>query len=137
MTAAILCRRRAQYGALVDALAAAGVDYEVVGLGGLLDVPEVADLLALLQVAHDPSRGDAAMRLLTGERVCLGPRDLAALHDRAEQLAGSREEREGNPSIVDALASLPGPGWVSPAGRSLTPEAASGGSRHSPRSSTA
>ena len=123
VTAAILCRRRAQYGALVDALAAAGVDYEVVGLGGLLDVPEVADLLALLHVAHDPSRGDAAMRLLTGERVCLGPRDLAALYDRAEQLAGSREEREGSPSIVDALASLPGLGWTSSAGRSLTPEA--------------
>jgi len=123
VTAAILCRRRAQYGALVDALAAAGVDYEVVGLGGLLDVPEVADLLALLQVAHDPSRGDAAMRLLTGERVCLGPRDLAALYDRAEQLAGSREEREGNPSVVDALASLPGQGWVSHAGRSLSSEA--------------
>ncbi len=123
VTAAILCRRRAQYGALVDALAAAGVGYEVVGLGGLLDVPEVADLLALLHAAHDPSRGDAAMRLLTGERVCLGPRDLAALYDRAEQLAGSREEREGNPSIVDALASLPRPGWMSAAGRSLTPEA--------------
>jgi len=120
VTAAILCRRRAQYGALVDALAAAGVDYEVVGLGGLLDIPEVADLLALLHVAHDPSRGDAAMRLLTGERVCLGPRDLAALYDRAVQLAGSREQREGSPSIVDALASLPGPGWVSPAGRSLS-----------------
>lgn len=125
VTAAILCRRRAQYGVLVDALAAAGVDYEVVGLGGLLDVPEVADVLALLQVAHDPSRGDAAMRLLTGERVCLGPRDLAALFDRAAQLAGSREEREGSPSIVDALASLPPRGWTSPGGRSLTAEASS------------
>ncbi len=123
VSAAILCRRRAQYGPLVDALSAAGVDYEVVGLGGLLDVPEVADLLALLHVAHDPSRGDAAMRLLTGERVSLGPRDLAALYDRAEQLAGSREEREGNPSIIDALASLPAPGWTSPAGRSLTLDA--------------
>ena len=123
VTAAILCRRRAQYGTLIDALAAAGVDYEVVGLGGLLDVPEVADLLALLQVAHDPSRGDAAMRILTGERVCLGPRDVAALYDRAEQLAGPRDEREGNASIIDALASLPGRDWISPAGRSFTPEA--------------
>lgn len=123
VSAAILCRRRAQYPMLVDALSAAGVDYEVVGLGGLLDVAEVADLLALLHVAHDPSRGDAAMRLLTGERVNLGPRDLAALFDRAEQLAGSREEREGSPSVLDALASLPAPGWNSPAGRSLTLEA--------------
>lgn len=120
VTAAVLCRRRAQYGALVDALSAAGVAYEVVGLGGLLDVPEVADLLALLHVAHDPSRGDAAMRILTGERVCLGPRDLAALNDRAQQLAGPREEREGNASIIDALAALPRPGWTSPAGRAFT-----------------
>ncbi len=123
VTAAILCRRRAQYGPLVDALSAAGVAYEVVGLGGLLDVPEVADLLALLHVAHDPSRGDAAMRLLTGERVSIGPRDLAALYDRADQIAGSRDEREGSPSVIDALASLPAPGWTSSAGRSLTGEA--------------
>jgi len=123
VTAAILCRRRAQYGSLIDALAAAGVGYEVVGLGGLLDVPEVADLLALLQVAHDPSRGDAAMRILTGERVCLGPRDVAALYDRAEQLAGPRDEREGDASVIDALASLPAKDWTSPAGRSFTPEA--------------
>ncbi len=119
--------RRAQYDAITDACVAAGLDYEVVGLGGLLDVPDVADLLALLQVAHDPSRGDSLMRLLAGERVALGPRDLAALHDRAEQLAGPRAEREGTASIVDALASLPDADWVSPRGRSLTATALSNG----------
>ncbi|MCB2412064.1 ATP-dependent helicase [Demequina sp. TTPB684] len=120
ITAAVLCRRRAQYDAITDACAAAGLDYEVVGLGGLLDVPDVADLLALLHVAHDPSRGDSLMRLLAGERVALGPRDLAALHDHAEHLAGPRAEREGSASIVDALASLPPADWVSERGRSLT-----------------
>ncbi len=120
VTAAVLCRRRAQYEAITDACVAADLDYEVVGLGGLLDVPDVADLLALLQVAHDPSRGDSLMRLIAGERLALGPRDLAALHDRAEELAGPRAEREGTASIVDALASLPRPTWVSPRGRSLT-----------------
>ena len=121
--AAVLCRRRAQQRAIVDALSAAGVDYEVVGLGGLLDTPEVADLLALLEVAHDPSRGDALIRLLTGERIALGPRDLAALHDRAEALAGPREAREGNAAIIDALADLPPRGWVSPQGRALSDSA--------------
>jgi len=125
VTAAVLCRRRAQYDAITDACVAAGLDYEVVGLGGLLDVPDVADLLALLQVAHDPSRGDSLMRLIAGERLALGPRDLAALHDRAEELAGPRSEREGTASIVDALAALPRADWVSPRGRSLTAAARS------------
>lgn len=120
VTAAILCRRRAQYDAITDACVQAGLAYEVVGLGGLLDVPDVADLLALLQVAHDPSRGDSLIRLLAGERLALGPRDLAALHDRAEEIAGPRAEREGTASIVDALAALPAPDWVSPRGRALT-----------------
>lgn len=120
VTAAILCRRRAQYDAITDACVQAGLDYEVVGLGGLLDVPDVADLLALLQVAHDPTRGDSLMRVLAGERLALGPRDLAALHDRAEELAGPRSEREGTASIVDALANLPASDWVSSRGRSLT-----------------
>jgi DNA helicase-2/ATP-dependent DNA helicase PcrA len=123
VTAAVLCRRRSQYSAVADALTLAGIDYEIVGLGGLIDVPEVADLLALLEVAHDPSRGDSLMRLLAGERVALGARDLAALHDWAEVIAGPRATREGSASIVDALAQLPAPEWESVHGRSLTPTA--------------
>ena len=52
---------------------------EVVGLGGLLHVPEVADLRAALEVVHDASRGDSLMRLLTGAANRIGPRDLDAL----------------------------------------------------------
>ncbi|MFN3867037.1 MAG: UvrD-helicase domain-containing protein [Demequina sp.] len=121
--AAVLCRRRATIPLIVDELERRDVDYEVVGLGGLLDTADVADLVALLEVAHDPSRGDALMRLLTSERVNVGPRDLMALRDRAEMIAGGRGEREGAPSIVDALEDLPPAGWVSPEGRSLTPAA--------------
>ncbi|MDN4480981.1 ATP-dependent DNA helicase [Demequina muriae] len=123
--AAVLCRRRATIPLVVDELERRGVDYEVVGLGGLLDTPDVADLVALLEVAHDPSRGDALMRLLTSERVNLGPRDLMALRDRAEVIAGGRAEREGAPSIVDALEDLPPVGWVSYEDRALTSEARS------------
>lgn len=118
-TAAVLCRRKAQFGPVVEALVAAGVDYEVVGLGGLIDTPEVADLVALLEVAHDPSRGDSAMRLLTSERLALGIRDLAALHDWAEHLAGPRDQREAEAGLVDAIASPPPIGWASREGRSL------------------
>ncbi|WP_228375039.1 ATP-dependent DNA helicase [Demequina iriomotensis] len=119
-TAAVLCRRRAQFAPVVEALVRAGIDYEVVGLGGLVDTPEVSDLVALLEIAHDPSRGDSAMRLLTSERVALGVRDLAALHDWSRELAGPRDARDTEASLVDALATPPPAGWVSTDGRALS-----------------
>lgn len=120
VSAAVLCRRRSSFAPIIEQLRREGIDYEVVGLGGLLDTAEIADIVALLEVAHDPSRGDALMRLLTSERINLGPRDLAALYDWAEELAGPRDNREGQPAIVDALADLPPAHWASPTGRSLT-----------------
>ncbi len=78
-TAAVLCRKRAQFGPIVEALERAGLPHEVVGLGGLLLTPEVADILALLRVVADPSRGDALMRLLTGAMCRLGAADLDGL----------------------------------------------------------
>lgn len=116
---AVLCRVRRLFPTIVSALRAAGIDHQVVGLGGLLDTPTVVELTALLQVAHDPSRGDSLMRLLTSERVALGVRDLAALGEWSEELAGSREEREVQPSIIDALDESPPEGWVSRDGRDL------------------
>ncbi len=119
-TSAVLCRTRAQFPAVIDALRQAGVAYEVTGVGGLLHVPEVVETLALLEVAHDPGRGDSLMRLLTSERWAIGPRDIVALSDWAEELAGPRESREKDVSLADALHELPDSAWVSPRGRSLT-----------------
>ena len=119
-SAAVLCRRKAHFAPMVEALRDAGIPYEVVGLGGLLDTPVVADLLALLEVAHDPSRGDSLMRLLTSARANLGARDLAVLGEWAEQLAGPRAVRDDAASIVDALASPPPAAWVTADGRALT-----------------
>ena len=73
-TAAVLCRKRSQFDPVVEALDRAGLAYEVVGLGGLLHTPEVADLVALLHVVQDPTRGDRLMRLLTGPSCRLGAR---------------------------------------------------------------
>ncbi|HEX5333772.1 MAG TPA: ATP-dependent DNA helicase [Cellulomonas sp.] len=141
VSAAVLCRKRAQFTVLRRALREAGLPVEVVGLGGLLSTPEVVDLVAALQAAHDPSRGDALMRLLTGARTRLGAADLHALGAwSAEQAAGlGRQHRRPAPagadgetpvpvegdvvderSIVDALDELPPSGWHSHSGRSLT-----------------
>ena len=70
--------------------ASAACPVEVVGLGGLLEVPEVSDVVATLTVLVDPTAGDALGRLLTGARWRIGPRDLAALEARARALVHSR-----------------------------------------------
>jgi DNA helicase II / ATP-dependent DNA helicase PcrA len=132
VTAAVLCRKRSQFGALRHALRARGLPVEVVGLGGLLSTPEVVDLVAALQAAYDPLRGDALVRLLTGARTRLGAADLHALAGWAAELAGRRSGRDraagveldaiDERSLVDALDDLPRPGWRSASGRSLTDE---------------
>jgi ATP-dependent DNA helicase UvrD/PcrA len=85
-TAAVLVRRNADAAPMADALTARGVPVEVVGLAGLLAVPEVADLVATLRLVADPTAGAAAMRVLTGPRWRLGGRDIAALWRRAVEL---------------------------------------------------
>src|SRR5581483_346153 len=86
-TAAILVRRNADAAPMATALRARGVPVEVVGLAGLLSVPEVADVVAMLRLVADPTAGAAAMRVLTGPRWRLGGRDIAALWRRAVAIA--------------------------------------------------
>lgn len=128
-TAAVLVRTRSQIPRLEAALRAVELPVEVVGVGGLLATPEVADTVATLRVLSDPSRGDALVRLLTGSRWRIGPRDLDALARWARRLAGGAgaarsgtDPEEADPdevddwSIVDALDALPGEGWLSDEG---------------------
>ncbi len=124
VTSAVLCRTRAQFAPLEEALLAAGLRVEVAGIGGLLETPEVVDVVSALEAAHDPSRGDSLMRLLTGPRARLGLADLAALGEWARELAVAEHhgatDRAEAPSIVDALDALPRRGWVSRQGRELS-----------------
>ena len=97
-SAAVLVRARRQIPALVAGLEERGLPAQVVGLGGLLHRPEVADVRALLECAHDPGRGDALMRLLTGPRIRLGARDLAVL-GRWRDRMGSRRRAGGTGAV--------------------------------------
>ncbi|NES28662.1 AAA family ATPase [Micromonospora terminaliae] len=105
-TTAVLVRLRSQIPALEAALRARGLPVDVVGLGGLLDTPEIRDVVCTLRVLADPTDGAALLRLLTGARWRIGPRDLVALHRRARAIARARREVTGDdgPEItVDAL----------------------------------
>ncbi|MFI7483336.1 ATP-dependent helicase [Kocuria sp. M1R5S2] len=147
-TMAVLCRKRSQIEPVRRELAARGIPYEVVGLGGLLSTPEVGDVVATLRVLDDPGRSDALVRLLAGARWRIGARDLMALSDWAAHLERRRTEaaRAGRPedldspataaeaqedalvepdlsdhaSLIEALETLPRPGWTSAHGRGLS-----------------
>jgi len=106
-TAAVLVRRRVDMAPMAAALRARGLPVEVVGLGGLLDEPEVADLVATLRVLAEPLSGTAAVRLLTGARWRLGAADLGALWRRAGELSAADDtvvaERAEQAGLVDAI----------------------------------
>ncbi|WP_030548491.1 ATP-dependent helicase [Streptomyces exfoliatus] len=83
---AVLCRTATDFPAIHAALVARDVPVEVVGLSGLLHLPEIADLVAVCEVLQDPGANASLVRLLTGPRWRIGPRDLALLGRRARLL---------------------------------------------------
>jgi DNA helicase II / ATP-dependent DNA helicase PcrA len=101
-TTAVLVRRNADAAPMAAALRARGVAVEVVGLAGLLGIDEVAEVVAMLRLAADPTAGTAALRVLTGQRWRLGARDLTALWQRARTLVDSAAGAAGTAQIVAA-----------------------------------
>lgn len=112
-TAAVLLRRRSGMAEIAAALRERGLPVEVVGIGGLLDEPEVRDLVSALRLLVDPLAGTAAMRLLTGSRWRIGAADLGALAARAAELAApdgatdNSEDAGDEPSAI-VVGAMPG-----------------------------
>jgi DNA helicase-2/ATP-dependent DNA helicase PcrA len=85
-TAAMLLRTRSTMSVFTAALDDAGVPYHVLGIGGLLQEPEIVDLVSALWVVSDPTAGSQLIRLLTGSRWRLGVQDVHALSRLASWL---------------------------------------------------
>jgi DNA helicase II / ATP-dependent DNA helicase PcrA len=120
---AVLVRKRSQIASIENALHEQGLPVEVIGIGGLIHIPEVADVVTLMKIITDPDSGSSLMRHLTGPRINLGPRDIAALgtfsRERATAMhadsksfikkiaAGNPDQLEADDqfsgSIIDAL----------------------------------
>ncbi|MFE1175501.1 UvrD-helicase domain-containing protein [Streptomyces sp. NPDC058773] len=83
---AVLCRTAGDFARIQGELVARDIPVEVVGLSGLLHLPEIADLVAVCEVLQDPTANAALVRLLIGPRWRIGPRDLALLGRRARTL---------------------------------------------------
>ena len=123
-TFAVLVRVKSYIPLIESALREKKVPVEVIGLSGLIHIPEIADIIAVLRLLTFPDAGTALARLLVGPRLALGPKDLAALgsysrtiarrsnmqhSDRLEQIleSGSEENLDSNDfaigSIIEAL----------------------------------
>jgi DNA helicase-2/ATP-dependent DNA helicase PcrA len=106
---AVLVRRNADIAPIYSELSARDVPVEIVGLGGLLRLPEIMDVTATLRLISDVTANAALLRLLTGPRWRIGPRDLALLGSRARELShrpaeyGQDVDAYAEVSIVDAL----------------------------------
>jgi len=119
-TGAMLFRARRDMEFFAEVLHEHGVKAHVLGLGGLLSTPEVADVVSVLRVVHDPAAGSELIRLLSGGRWRIGPRDLQALsgvagwlasHDWAQKVVSDEVRQrmrasvagDDGSSLVDAL----------------------------------
>ena len=103
----VLTRDNAHAADVFDALTAREIPVEIVGLKGLLRLPEVAEVVATLTLVHDVTANAALLTLLTGPRWAIGPRDLALLGRRARELAGAQPGRDGSPTIDERAARAP------------------------------
>ncbi|WP_109510370.1 ATP-dependent helicase [Nocardioides speluncae] len=100
----VLTRDNSHAAAVFDALSSREIPVEIVGLKGLLRLPEVAEVVATLTLVQDVTANAALLTLLAGPRWAVGPRDLALLGRRARELAGDRAGAASYDSLEQQLA---------------------------------
>jgi DNA helicase-2/ATP-dependent DNA helicase PcrA len=90
----VLTRDNSHAADVFDALTNAQIPVEIVGLQGLLRLPEVAEVVATLSLLHDLTANAELLTLLTGPRWAIGSRDLALLGRRARHLTRWTQPQE-------------------------------------------
>jgi DNA helicase-2/ATP-dependent DNA helicase PcrA len=86
-SAALLCRSVKKIEPFTAALDERGIPYHVLGIGGLLGQPAVADLVSTLRVLYHPTAGPDLLRVLAGARWRIGAKDLMALRALASWIS--------------------------------------------------
>lgn len=102
----ILFRRHREISLVRAALERQGVPVEVAALGGLLEVPEVADLHAWLRILGRPGDSPALVRVLLGSRYRLGLGDLAPLAAWRGAAPRDAEDEAGDRTMLEAFDHL-------------------------------
>lgn len=110
-TYGILARNRRHFVPMLDACIRHGVEAVVIGLGGLVTQPAIADIRAALTACVRPEHGPSAMRLLAN--LDMSASDLRTLYAWAKDL---QKKRSGDPDerggfLIDAIDNPPPIGW--------------------------
>ncbi|MGD7002959.1 ATP-dependent helicase [Corynebacterium halotolerans] len=100
-TGAVLVRKNRHSALIAEELDELGIPNEIVGLSGLLYVPEVADVIAVATMLVKPQDTTAALRILAGPHVGLGVSDLLALAGRAANLAARATGNRNQTILAD------------------------------------
>jgi DNA helicase II / ATP-dependent DNA helicase PcrA len=112
---AVLCRTSRLFTLLREAFDQREVPVEIVGLAGLLKMPEVVEVLAYARAVHDPTASVALARILLGARYRVGFKDIAVLarlaNDQTRKLRDEfdidRDDAEAEPVLLaEALEHL-------------------------------
>ena len=107
-TAAVICRLRDAMPLVVSELEAQGLDVDVVGLGGLMEMPEIIDLVSTLRVVHSPNANGHLVRMLAGPRWRIGAKDIQRLHRWSRKLS-----KQANEDLVGLVEDSLGPEYES------------------------
>lgn len=119
----VLVRRNGDVPAIFTALSDRDVPVEIVGLGGLLYLPEIADVVHTIRLCLNPAANYSTSALLSSPRWGISPTILSALDhyargtaevsrkrskDLSEQLANSYASVDAvdNPSLLEAIQRL-------------------------------
>ena len=109
---AVLCRSSRLFFSLQQAFAEHDIPVEILGLAGLLRLPEVVEVLAYARAVSDPLASVALARILLGPRYRVGFKDLARVAGLAKIKSVSlrledEEEGEATPFLfAEALEHL-------------------------------
>lgn len=110
-TYGILARNRRHFVPMLDACIRHGIEAVVIGLGGLVTQPAIADIRAALTACVRPEHGPSAMRLLAN--LDLSASDLRTLYAWAKEMhkKRSRNPDERGGFLIDAIDNPPPVDW--------------------------
>jgi len=97
---AVLFRKNRDFSVVVDSFARHDIPVEVANLGGLLSVPEVADLRAWLTVVDRPGHSPSLVQILFGSRYRLGYADIAPLSNWLGSIRREDVDRDAVPGVT-------------------------------------
>ena len=110
---AVLCRSSRLFFSLQQAFAEHEIPVEILGLAGLLRLPEIVEVLAYARAVSDPLASVALAKILLGPRYRVGYKDLARVAALAKTKSyalrtGRRGGRRGDAVPVRRGAGAPG-----------------------------